>query len=263
MPKPLSLVLEYDYDMKYIYCYILILCFFACDSENAPDCFQLAGDTIQVPYELPDFTKIRMEHNVSLVIKQGETQEVILETGENLLPEVLVYVEDGVLVLRDNNNCNYVRDFGITRAIVTTPILTEIRNGSSYDVVGEGTLNFPSLHLISNTTGGFENIRKSGDFTMTVNTTTLTIEANGLSGFYIDGNAENATISFEDQVPRFEGAHLLVDHLRIFHRSANEMIVNPQLSIRGNIVGVGNVISLNRPEIVEVEELYSGRLLFQ
>ena len=41
------------------------------------------------------------------------------------------------------------------------------------------------------------------------------------------------------------------------------MVVNPQMSIRGRIVGVGDVIAVNRPEIIEVEELYSGRLLFQ
>ena len=241
---------------------MVLLCF-ACDSETAPDCFQLAGNTVQVPFEVNSFNKIRMEHNMSLVIREGDTQEVILETGENLLPDVLVYVEDGVLVLRDNNQCNYVRDFGITKAIVTTPNLIEIRNGSSYDVVGEGVLNFPELSLISNTTGGFEEIRKSGDFTLTINSVNLSVEANGFSGFFIDGQTENATISFEDEVPRFEGANLIVDHLRIFHRSANKMIVNPQLSIRGKIVGVGDVISLNRPEIIEVEELYSGRLLFQ
>lgn len=241
---------------------MVLLCF-ACDSETAPDCFQLAGNTVQIPFELPSFNKIRIEHNMSLVIREGATQEVILETAENLLPEVMVYVEDDVLVLRDNNECNYVRDFGITKAIVTIPNLLEIRNGSSYDVVGEGILNFPDLRLISNTTGGFEDIRKSGNFTLSVNCVNLSVEANGFSGFFIDGQAENATISFEDEVPRFEGANLVVDHLRIFHRSANKIIVNPQLSIRGRIVGVGDVISLNRPEIIEVEELNSGRLLFQ
>jgi Putative auto-transporter adhesin, head GIN domain len=248
--------------MKKFY-FLLVLFSFACDSENAPDCFQLAGTIVQVPISVASFDKIRMEHNVSLVIRQGETQDVILETGENLLSDITVEVNDGILVLRDNNQCNYVRDFGITKVTVTAPNIVEIRNGSSYDVVGEGELNFPNLHLISNTTGGFEDIRKSGDFTMTINSENFTAEANGFSGFYIDGQTENATISFEDEWPRFEGAELIVDDLRIFHRSANKMIVNPQLSIRGRIIGVGDVISLNRPEIIEVEELYSGRLLFQ
>ena len=247
---------------KYLYI-MLVLALLGCDSENAPDCIQTAGDLVQIPYELPVFTKIRMEQNTSLVIKQGAMQEVTLETGNNLLSDIKLYVEDGVLVMRDNNDCNYVRDFGLTKIYVTTPNITEIRNGSSYGVVGEGVLNFPELTLISNTTGGFDEFRKSGDFTLSIHTQNFRVESNGFSGFFIDGKAENARISFEDEVTRFEGQHLEVDHLRIFHRSANKMIVNPLFSIRGQIVGAGDVIAVNRPEIVEVEELYTGRLLFQ
>lgn len=249
--------------MRTIFLIVFTSLLLACDSENAPDCFQTAGGAVQVNYELPSFSKIRMEHNVSLVIRQGDEQNILLETGENLLPDVDIYVEDGVLVMRDNNQCNYVRDFGITKIFVTTPNITEIRNGSSYNVTGEGVLNFPELTLISNTTGGFDDIRKSGDFTLTINTVNFRVQSNGFSGFFIDGQAENAQITFEDEVTRFEGQDLIVDHLRIFNRSANNMIVNPQLSIRGKIVGVGDVISHNRPEIVDVEELYTGRLIFQ
>jgi len=41
------------------------------------------------------------------------------------------------------------------------------------------------------------------------------------------------------------------------------MVVNPQNSIRGKIVSFGDVISKNRPPVVEVEELYKGRLRFE
>ncbi|HBL79751.1 MAG TPA: DUF2807 domain-containing protein, partial [Aequorivita sp.] len=34
-------------------------------------------------------------------------------------------------------------------------------------------------------------------------------------------------------------------------------------AIRGKIVSLGNVISKNRPAIVEVEELYRGKLIFE
>ena len=33
--------------------------------------------------------------------------------------------------------------------------------------------------------------------------------------------------------------------------------------IRGEIRGTGDIISLNRPAIIEVEEIYTGRLIFQ
>ena len=41
------------------------------------------------------------------------------------------------------------------------------------------------------------------------------------------------------------------------------MVVNPIESIRGEIVSVGDVIAKNRPPVVEVEELFMGRLIFE
>lgn len=247
---------------KLIYIAIVCLCH-ACDSENATDCFQKAGAIITAEFTVGSFNKIRIEENVSLVIRQGKVREVLVETGENLINEVTAVIEGDVLVIRDANNCNYVRDFGITKAIVTTPELVEIRNSSSFDVVGEGVLGFPFLRLISNTTGGITDSRKSGDFTMTINCEDFRVGANGFSAFYIDGFTDKARISLEDEIPLFEGANLIINDLLVLQRSANKMVVNPQQRLRGEIRGTGNIISVNRPKIIDVEEFYTGRLIFQ
>lgn len=247
---------------KIIYIIGLLLCV-GCNTENAPDCIQAGGTLISTPFDTAFFQKIRIEDDVSLIIRQGPSQEVIIETGENLLNDVSVTVEGETLVIRDGNRCNLVRDYGITRAIVTTPFLTEIRNSSEFHVVGEGVLRFPFLQLVSNTTEGIDGSRKSGDFTMTVECEDFRVAANGFSTFYIDGFSEKASIGFEDEIPRFEGANFRVNDLRILQRSANVMIVNPRERLRGEIRGTGDVFSVNRPPIVEVEEFFTGLLIFQ
>ena len=40
------------------------------------------------------------------------------------------------------------------------------------------------------------------------------------------------------------------------------MIVNPQQSLRGIIRSTGDVITLNSPPIIEVEQIYTGQLIF-
>ncbi|MBX2829374.1 MAG: DUF2807 domain-containing protein [Flavobacteriaceae bacterium] len=249
--------------MKKITFLLITILFSACNSEDALDCFQTKGDMIITEFSVPAFSKIRIEDDVSLVIRQGDTHEVLIETGENLLNDVTVNVEGETLVVKDNNRCNFVRDFGITKAIVTTPVLTEIRNSSEFNVVSEGVLHFPVLELISNTSGGVADSRKSGDFTLTIDCDHFLVDANGFSGFYIDGFANLANLTFQDEVPRFEGPNLIINDLRVFHRSGNKMIVNPQERIRGEIRGTGDIISLNRPPIIDVEEIYTGRLIFQ
>ena len=74
---------------------------------------------------------------------------------------------------------------------------------------------------------------------------------------------KHALIGFYAGAGRFEGAGFLVDELRVFHRGSNKMIVNPVNSIRGEIVSSGDVIAKNRPEHVEVEERFTGRLVFE
>lgn len=249
--------------MKRFFVYILIPLMISCNSENALDCFQTSGSITTEAVPVAPFSKIRIEDDVSLVIKQGPVQEILIETGENLRNDVTIEVIDEVLIIKDNNRCNFVRDYGITRAIVTTPVLSEIRNSSEFDVVSEGVLSFPFLQLKSDTTGAIEDSRKSGDFILTIDCDDFRVDANGFSGFYIDGFTEKASITFQDEIPLFEGRNLIINDLRIFQRSANVMVVNPIERIRGEIRGTGDVIAVNRPSVVEVEEFFTGRLLFE
>ncbi|MDC8001059.1 DUF2807 domain-containing protein [Aequorivita todarodis] len=249
--------------MKKLFFVGLVFLLFSCDSENGWDCVQAAGSTVSKEYSVSDFTKIRIEDDVTLYLKQGDSTEIILETGENLLSDISVGVEGNTLVVKDNNDCNLVRDYGITKVFVTVPNITEIRNSSAYDVIGEGILNFPQLTLVSNSSAGPETIRKSGDFYLNLICEDFRVSANGQSVFYITGTADNANLSFADEMPRFEGENFTIDELTVFQRSANKMIVNPQQSIVGKIVATGDIISHNRPPLVDVKELFTGRLLFE
>lgn len=249
--------------MKKLFFIGLVFLMFSCDSDTSWDCVQAAGGSVSKEYVLSEFSKIRIEDDVTLYLKQGETQAIKLETGENLLSDISVSVEGKTLVVKNHNNCNLVRDYGITKVFVTTPNITEIRNSSAYDVIGDGVLNFPELTLISNSSAGPETIRKSGDFYLNINCDQFRISANGQSVFYITGNSQKASLSFDDEMPRFEGQNFVINELTVSQRSANKMIVNPQQSIIGKIVATGDVVSHNRPPLVDVKELFTGRLIFK
>jgi hypothetical protein len=101
-----------------------------------------------------------------------------------------------------------------------------------------------------------------GDFDLEVNCNEIGIVFNNLSNVFISGSVNDLTIGFYSGDSRFEGANLIAQHINIFQRSSNDMIVNPQQSLKGEIRGTGDVISLNHPPIVEVEEYYTGKLIF-
>lgn len=249
---------------NYIIVFVCFLVLQSCNTENGWDCIQTVGDIVEVSYDVGSFDKITVEDDIFLEIEKGEEYAVIVKTGANLINDITVVVEpDSTLRLKNNNGCNLVREYNITSIKVTTPTLTDIRSASRNTVTSINTLDFEELEIQSNTNPGVIDAGKSGDFILDVDVEDLIVRANGFSEFTMSGSANTAFVSFNDEIPRFNGENLIVQDLRVLHVSGNKMTVNPQKSITGSIRSTGDVISLNTPPIVDVVELFTGRLIFQ
>ncbi|MFD2564246.1 head GIN domain-containing protein [Aquimarina rubra] len=249
--------------MKRIIFIIVGLLLIACDTENAIDCFQRTGNIVRQEVEVSDFTRILVNPNVELILKEGQDTSVIIETGDNLLDEVSAVVEGDRLVLSNTNDCNFVRDFNQTKIFVTSPNITAIRSATQFDISSDGVLKYPTLSLTSEDfnedTGG----NTTGTFTMEIDSEILKVVGNNIASFFIKGNVVNLDVGFFSGTGRFEGAELVAENVDILHRGTNKIIVNPQQSIVGEILSTGDVISVNVPPNIEVEEFFTGRLIFQ
>jgi hypothetical protein len=177
--------------------------------------------------------------------------------------DIELNVKDGRLEIHNNNGCNLVRDYGLTKVYVTSPNITEIRSSTGLPVESIGVLQYPSLSLASEDQQNEDQYHIDGDFILDLEVENLSIVANGLSNFRLSGTANKASFGLYAGDCRIFAGSLIVQDLQIFHRSTGNMIVNPQQSIKGKIVSLGDVISKNRPPIVEVEELYRGKLIFE
>lgn len=245
---------------NYITYFTIAILFFGCNSENTSDCFQTSGTIIQQEITVASFDKIVINERVELIIKEGNTQKVVVETGGNLLNDIDVQVVNSELVITNNNTCNFVRDYGLTKVYVTSPNITKIRNSSEFAVRSEGTLTYPSLLLLAEDyQSDYLNV---GDFYISVNNTSLRITSNGISNFFIDGQTTDLNVGFFAGDSRFEGQNLIATNVKITHKSTNDMLVNPQSKIEGNIYSLGDVIAYNHPTTVAVTEHYLGRLIF-
>lgn len=240
---------------------IVLLC--SCDSESASDCFQTAGNIVRKEISVPNFTRILVNPNIEVIIKKGETVAVVIETGDNLINEVTAIVQDDRLILSDTNDCAFFRDFSQTKVYVTTPNLTEIRSGTQFDIKSDGVLTFDSLVLQSEdfteNTGG----NTTGTFNLNVDVKSIAIVGNNIATFFIEGTAVSLSVHFASGTGRFEGEKLIAQEVQVFHRGTNKIIVNPQQSIRGEIRSTGDIIAINKPPVVEIEEFFTGKLIFQ
>ncbi len=249
--------------MKKLIFLLVVIGFLGCDSEDAGDCLQKSGEIVQKELKVEDFHEIMVYDKIKLFIQQGEEQKVIVETGKNLLNEVSAEVVDGRLILKNENRCNLVRDYGITSIKVTVTNLTYLRHAGNFPLESIGTLSLDKLWLVSENQARNLEIYTNGDFNLKLNVEDLRITADNYSHFFLEGKVQNFDLFFAAGDGRLEARDLFVQNYEIFHRGTNKLIINPQQSLKGDIYSYGDVISVNRPPIVSVKEHFRGKLIFE
>jgi hypothetical protein len=242
---------------------VLSLLLISCNGDNVPDCFQNAGEMVRRPVDVSEFSTITVFENLNVVLKQGDEQRVEVETGEYLFNDVSAVVEDNRLVLRNENSCNYVRDYGFTTVYITSPNITEIRSSTGLLISSDGVLNYPSLTLLAESYSNPETETTDGSFDLNLNSTTIRITVNGIAYFKLQGNTDNFNVNVAAGDSRIEAGELVSENVTVNHRGSNDVFVNPQQRLGGVIRGTGNIISVNTPPEVDVEELFTGRLIFE
>ena len=246
--------------MKKYLLFVSILGLLSCSKDKAPDCIKSAGSLVVATYTIDSFDKILVNENIELTITQGAEYQLRIEAGEHLISDVNYTIDNGLLTLTDNNSCNWVRRYNPTKIFVITPTLREIRSNTQYVIKSSGTLTFAELNLISENFN-LDNI-SSGDFDLQIHNQNLSIVSNNLSQFYLSGSTDTLFIGFYAGTTGFFGANLEANHINIFHRSSHDMVVHPKESLTGELRSTGDLISVYAPEDVNVQELYTGKLIF-
>ena len=76
---------------------ILLFVIQACDTEDAPDCFQTVGKMTTKEVSVEAFHELIVYKGIKLFIEQGPEHKVVIESGENLIGEISAEVENGRL----------------------------------------------------------------------------------------------------------------------------------------------------------------------
>lgn len=247
--------------MKKIFILFVFTMLASCDKENTGDCFQTAGTTITQEMDLPLFTQVTVQKNIRLVLKYGATQKVAISTGENLINEIIGTIDGDRLILTNENECNFLRDYNITVVTITSPNLTEVRNSSQNTITSINTLEYPNLYL--QVTGDKFDYLPIGNYDIQVKSQHIRVWANGIATIAVSGTTDNLNVNFSDSDPRFLGQDLIAKNVTVNNTSTNDMHVYATEKIEGNIYRLGDVYCYNTPPVVNVTEHYTGRLIFK
>ncbi|MFD0963527.1 head GIN domain-containing protein [Pseudofulvibacter geojedonensis] len=247
---------------KIIYSLLVLVIFWSCDSESVNDCFQQSGTIITQEIDVPVFTKIRVNRDVSLVLKEGLVQEVKVETGENLLNDVEFIVSGDWLTITDNNTCNFVRDYNVTKVYVTVPNLLEILSSTQFEINSDGVLNFENLNIIS------ENfihtsVNAVGDIYLNLNSQNIEVVGNNLTNFTLEGVVSDLKVNFASGDGKLNARDLVANKVDVFHRGTNTITVNPIQELSAELRSTGDLIVVNEPPVTDIEEHYTGEVIFE
>lgn len=247
--------------LNFIFGYLVLFLFFSCNND-LDDCVLSAGTIVKKEINVDSFSKIIVHKEIILILKQGVKQSVLIESGKNLIDNIEIEVVDKQLILNNYNNCNFFREYELTKIYVTTPNLSEIRCSTNRSIQSDGVLVFPNLTILSENWKN-DDYLTTGDIFLNLDSDKVTVVANGISIFKIQGKSKDLNINFAANDCRFEGENFKVDAIHISHKSSNDIIVYPIKSLKGNIYGVGDIIAKNHPEIIDVVAHFKGKLIFE
>ncbi|MBN8640327.1 MAG: DUF2807 domain-containing protein [Flavobacteriales bacterium] len=249
--------------MKKILLVLSLVLLFSC--EKPGDCVESLGDSVtkEIPVSAEGFTRVEIHKGIELIVTQGPEYKVVIETGENIIDDIEVTQSGNILSCKNNNTCNWVREYGVTKVHVTAPNLTDLYSKSERNISSVGVLTYPVLRLFSlDTDGDGLEGAGTGDFLINVNNNQLVIQTNNVSRFYISGTTTQGLFEFYAGDSRIEAQDLTIQNLEVFHRGSNDMIVKPIQSITGKMVSTGNIVLKNNPPLVDVQQLYQGQVIY-
>jgi hypothetical protein len=246
---------------KYILLVSLFLAIISC--EKPSECVESTGAIITKEVAVTAFNRVEVYKGIELIVTQGPEYKVEVQTGENLMENIDVTQNGTVLSLKDNTTCNWVRDFGQTKVYITAPNIEEIYSKSERNISSNGVLTYPILRLFSlDSDGDGVEGAGTGDFFININNAQLVIINNNVSRYYISGQTGEALLNLYAGDGRIEAQNLTAQTIKVYHRGSNDMIVRPIQSITGKLVSTGNVVLMNNPSVVNVEQLYQGQVIY-
>ncbi|MCY2686050.1 head GIN domain-containing protein [Salinimicrobium sp. TH3] len=243
--------------------FLALLSLVSCDTEDTPDCFQTAGKKITKEIRVKTFHELLVYEDINLYIEQGTEHKVVVETGENLMKEISAEVVDGRLILRNSNGCNFLRDYGLTSIYVTVPNLEWLQNSGNQVIRSVGELHFPEIWLRSLNQERAKGVYTVGDFDLHLVSNLVRVTGDDFSNFFLRGETDYLNLYIANGDGRVEAQEMIAGTVEIQHRGTNKLLVNPQQVLKGEIRSTGDVISVNRPPVVQVETFYTGKLIFE
>lgn len=258
MLKYLGMEILYQVKKEYILPSFLLIClglvFVGCNEEDAFDCFKSNGSIKEKIVSTDSFHTLKAHDGIDIKISKGENYRLKIRAGKNVLPSISYEVKDGELTIKDNNFCNWVREYGKKEVHLFAPeFKTIIQNG--YGTIYSGdTLDFKHLSI--------DGEDGPGNINLIVNTNSIYASTSRYGTITLSGKTNAVNIRYFSNNAIFDGRDLVAQKVKVFHKSNNTFHVNPVRVLEGRIILKGDIVAYNKPATIDLIYEGSGKLIY-
>lgn len=226
----------------------------SCNREQAPDCFQTAGEEVKIRRETDDFTSIELRDYLQIELCDSAEKFIEITGPKNLLPDILTEVDNGTLRISNSNTCNFVRSFKKKITVrIYAPEFTDIQNHGTGDVTSVNTLKGSFFKI--------ENRNSAGTIRLNVDLDSIAIATHtGVTDAIITGSS-GRTFLFNQGVGLIDSRHLNSASVFVNNSSINDVFVNTSGYMYAYIKFSGNIYYHGQPTTIDKEIIGSGNVV--
>lgn len=182
---------------------------------------------------LNNFQEVAVSSGIDLYISQGNTESIKIVAHEDLINNVIVENEGGLVTIKYKNNISWTRLFKdqSIKVYVTSKKLNGIRASGGSDVYSQNTIKTNTLNITAS--GG-------SDVKLNMIVQNLQLQSSGGSDVALKGTATNMTASASGGSD-IDALELLVDYAKVSASGGSDANVNVSKGLEASASGGSDV----------------------
>jgi hypothetical protein len=232
----------------------LLLCVVSCNKENAPDCFQSAGEYTTIERGLDSFVTVELNDYIQYELCEATFFGVVITAPRNLIPDIETEVKDGRLIIHNRNTCNFVRSFKKKITIrICAPSFTDVQNFSTGDIRTVNAMRSSKFLMENRDAAGVHQLEMDAD-TVIINNHT------GVCDVVLQGRTQVVAL-FNQGLGTLDARAVTASKAFVNNSSVNKVFVNSTDYLFTVINSSGSVYYSGSPSLIDLEIQGQGQLL--
>lgn len=225
----------------------------ACAKEKLGHCFKSTGKDITEKRMLPLFNELEIDDEINVWLVEANESSAEVTAGENLQEFIITEVRDGILYIKNDNRCNWVRSYKREiNVTIRSQEINEITYYGSGDLKCLGNLS-PTSFLLNawEASGNIELELNCDDVELKLHTGPVDLNCIGLG---------KSLVAYNNGLGRLDSRNFKAREVLAVVANSGPLTVFSDSLLDANIEGNGNLLYSGNPQ-VSLKKLGNGRLI--